>query len=410
MDSESLIGIIDLDSENIKCVIFKNYSDGTSEVLSSSLIRSQGIKNSKIINLSKASDSIRRCINETEKKGKVSLKKINVVLEQPDFLCTKLSKSRKIGGAKIQNEDIEFLLKEAKKQIILNDSTQSIIHIFNHNYVVDGKKFSEEPINIYADFLTHELTFVTLPLNNLKNINQAFLDCDLEVDRLMSSTFSLGSKLLNNNQLETGSILIEFGFEKVSIGIFKKLALVNSSTFSVGANYITKDISKVCSLSLEESEVIRNSINFSLVDNSQVFDKNDYLKEIFFKTSSYRKVSKSLILKIIESRLNEILEIIQKKLTEMGVDLNSKNDICIAGKYSNLLNIEKYWSNFFKVDIKKLDNESREAKSHLFDSFEACVGAFKIIKDGWETEAIAYSNISHNKKTGFFAKLFGNYL
>ena len=410
MDSESLIGIIDLDSENVKCVIFKNYSDGTSEVLSSSLIKSQGIKNSKIVNLSKASDAIRRCINEAEKKGKVSLKKINVVLEQPDFLCTKLSKSRKIGGAKIQNEDIEFLLKEAKKQIILNDCTQSIIHIFNHNYVVDGKKFSEEPINIYADFLSHELTFVTLPLNNLKNINQAFLDCDLEVDRLISSTFSLGSKLLNNNQLETGSILIEFGFEKVSIGIFKKLALINSSTFSVGANHITKDISKVCSLSLEESEVIRNSINFSLVDNSQVFDKNDYLKEIFFNTSSYRKVSKILILKIIESRLNEILETIQKKLTEMGVDLNSKNDICIAGKYSNLLNIEKYWSSFFKMDVKKLDHESREKKSLLFDSFGACVGAFKIINDGWETEAIAYSDVSHNKKTGFFARLFGNYL
>ena len=96
--TDNFVGIIDLSSNKIKCIIFKNNSDGTSELLSSSSIESQGISNCKIVNLSKASKVIRLCINEAEKKAKISLKKINVVLEQPEFLCTKLSKSRKIGG------------------------------------------------------------------------------------------------------------------------------------------------------------------------------------------------------------------------------------------------------------------------------------------------------------------------
>ena len=406
MDSKSLIGIIDISSENIKCVIFESNNEGSREVVSSSLIKSQGINNCKIINPSKASKAIRQCVTEAEKKGKVSLNKINVVLEQPEFLCTKLSKSRKIGGSKIQQEDIEFLLKEAKKQIILNDKTQSIIHIFNHNYIVDGKKFLEEPIDIYADFLSHEMTFITLPINNLKNINQVFFECDLEVERLISLTFSLGSKLLNSNQLENGSILIEFEFERTSIGIFKKLALVDSLTFPIGANHFSKDISKVCSLSLEESENIRNTINFSPTNNAQIFDESDYLKEVFFKTSKYRKISKNLILKVIEARLNEMLEIIQKHLKESGVDLNSQSDFCITGKYSNVLNLEKYLSVFFKLEVKKVDTENN---SNLFDGFTACVGAYNIIKDGWETEAIACSDKTKNEKAGFFARLFGNY-
>ena len=96
--------------------------------------------------------------------------KINVVVEQPEFLCTKFSKHKKIDGSKIHKDDIEFLLKEAKKQLILNDKTQSIIHIFNYNYVVDSKTFVEEPIGVYADLLTHEMTFITTKKNNLKNI------------------------------------------------------------------------------------------------------------------------------------------------------------------------------------------------------------------------------------------------
>ena len=53
------------------------------------------------------------------------------------------------------------------------------------------------------------MTFITMPKNNLKNINQAFIDCDIEIERLISNTFALGVKLLNNKELEFGSALID---------------------------------------------------------------------------------------------------------------------------------------------------------------------------------------------------------
>ena len=68
MDSETLVAIIDLGSENIKCAIFKINSDRSSEILSTSIIKSQGINNCKILNLDKASNAIRRCVTEAEKK------------------------------------------------------------------------------------------------------------------------------------------------------------------------------------------------------------------------------------------------------------------------------------------------------------------------------------------------------
>jgi len=277
MGSDDPRGIIELGNINIKCLIFKINSDDTSEILSTAITRSEGIHNGVIVNLTNASQVIRSCISNSEKKAKVSLKKINVVIEQPEFLCTKFCKHRKINGSKIHKDDIEFLLNEAKKQVTHNDDKQSIIHIFNHNYIVDGKTFVEEPIDVYADFLSHEITFITMPKNNIKNINQAFVDCDIEIERFVSCTFALAVKLLNNNELQFGSILIDIGFEKTSLGLFKNLALVHSITLPVGINHIIKDISKVCSLSLEESEIIRNKIDFSFQNNNKLFDANGYL-------------------------------------------------------------------------------------------------------------------------------------
>ena len=95
MNPETPIGIIELGDINIKCVIFKINNNNDSEILSTIVTNSEGIHNDVVINLKKASNAIRSCIGAAEKKAKISLKKINVVFEQPDFLCTKFSKKKK---------------------------------------------------------------------------------------------------------------------------------------------------------------------------------------------------------------------------------------------------------------------------------------------------------------------------
>ena len=407
MSSEEPIGIIELHHINIKCLIFE-INNHNLEILSTSITPSEGIHNDVVVNITKASNAIRSCISVAEKKAKVSLKKINVIFEQPDFLCTKFSKHKKIGGSQIHKDDIEFLLKEAKKQLVHNDKNQSIIHIFNYNYIVDNKKFVEEPIGVYADLLTHEMTFITTPKNNLKNINQVFIDCDIEIERLISRTFTLGVELLNNKELQLGSVLIDLGFEKISLGLFKNLALVHSITLPFGINHITKDLSKVCSLDLDESENIRNNIDFSFQNTQNLFDENDYLKNTFFINSNFRKISKKLILNIVKARLDEIIDTLKKQLIVPGFNLTSGVSFLLTGEGSNLVNIEKYFVNFIGPNVKKIDKNNLERDVSFEKNFASCLGAIKIIKDGWETEAIPKISDRNVRKIGFFNKFFGS--
>jgi len=400
MNPKNPKGIIHLDNKNIKCIIFQ-IDNNNSEILSTSIVESRGIHNGVIVNISKAADSIRLCISNAEKKAKVFLKKINVVIEEPEFLCTKFSKHKKINGSKIHKEDIEFLLKEGKKQVTLNDEKQTIIHIFNYNYVVDGKEFLEEPIDVYADHLSHEMTFVTMPKNNLKNISETFVKCDIEIERFISSTFSLGAELLNDEELKYGSVLINLDFEKISLGIFKHTALIHSFTFPIGINHIIKDISKVLSLSFEESKEIIIKFNFLFEKNHELFDENNYLKDFFFKNSKFRKISKDLLLNVVKARLDEIFEIVEKQIFISGLNLNSGTNFFITGEGNNLNNFDKNCSNFFQTNVikKEINNE---------DNFIICLGALRIIVDGWETEAIPETFPKSARKLGFFTKFFKN--
>ena len=90
MSSEHPIGIIELGNKDLKCLIF-SIDKNNIKVLSASITSSDGIYNGTIINLGNATSAIRNCINTSEKKAKVLLKKIYVVLEQTEFLCTKFS-------------------------------------------------------------------------------------------------------------------------------------------------------------------------------------------------------------------------------------------------------------------------------------------------------------------------------
>ena len=58
MNFDSATGIIELGNINIKCLIFKINHDNNFEILSTSIIQSEGIHNGVVVNLTKASKAI----------------------------------------------------------------------------------------------------------------------------------------------------------------------------------------------------------------------------------------------------------------------------------------------------------------------------------------------------------------
>ena len=91
MNSEDPIGIIELGNLNIKCLIFKIINN-KAEILSTSITPSEGIHNDAVVNLSKASNTIRSCISTAEKKAKISLKKVLTSISYQAFLVKERKK------------------------------------------------------------------------------------------------------------------------------------------------------------------------------------------------------------------------------------------------------------------------------------------------------------------------------
>ena len=108
-----------------------------------------------------------------------------------------------------------------------------------------------------------------------------------------------------------------------------------------------------------------------------------------------------MILNVIRARLDEIFDTMKKQLIIPGFNLTSRINLLIVGEGSNLFNIEKYFANFFGPSLKRIGKDK-----DLEKNFVSCLGAIKIIKDGWETEAIPEIGGKTAEKVGFFTKFF----
>ena len=85
MSLGNLKGIVELGNIDIKCVIFRIKDNNDAEILSTSVIESEGIHNGDIVNLTEASKAIRSCIGNAEKKIQASLKKLMLSLNNLNF-------------------------------------------------------------------------------------------------------------------------------------------------------------------------------------------------------------------------------------------------------------------------------------------------------------------------------------
>ena len=104
-----------------------------------------------------------------------------------------------------------------------------------------------------------------------------------------------------------------------------------------------------------------------------------------------------------------MLEKVKKQISANGLNSTFHTNLFITGGGSNLFNLEKYCSNFFGLKVKKLGkNNKEESESQSDENFASCLGALRIIKDGWETEAIPELINKNSQKMNLFAKIFGN--
>jgi len=391
--------IIDLNDNKIIFFVISYNQNKDYKILKNIIINSAGIQNGRIIDIDHVSQLIKKTINNIEDEINYFFSQAVVVINPNNTNCLNVSGYKRLNGSQVLNEDITYILNDIKKIIITNEEKYSLIHLFNSSFSLDSDNLENLPIGLFGEFYNQNMTFFLVNKNILKNIKIVFNNCGINIERIILKPFVEGISFLSKNKLNKNFTTIRLEKKRISISLFKNKSYVFSQDFDFGIDLIIKDISKLCSLKIEEVEIFLQEISLkSVLENHD----ESYLDKKYFSSSPYRKIKHQLIIDIISARIDELFEICYEKNSNLNYFRKTNIAIyIIIEKTEYFKNIQFVLENKESANLEFIFNENSEETLIL-----ASKGAAELIGKGWEKEAIPFIQSKKSTISSFFSKLF----
>ena len=118
---------------------------------------------------------IQKIITTLEKDTNQYIDNINLMIDSPQMISIGISVSKKIDESQLRQEDIQFLVQEAKQQILKNYNSQNIVHIIINNYKINNVNHDYLPKDIKCNFISLDIIFICLPEEIIKYFKSFFI-------------------------------------------------------------------------------------------------------------------------------------------------------------------------------------------------------------------------------------------
>ncbi len=357
-----------------------------------------GFENNRVVNFEKVFDVIKRNIFLIEQKINFTFKEIVIILEnfQPNFI--NLTGYKSLNGTQIQRENITYIINTLKACVHETEPNKTILHIFNSKFNLDKKKIENLPIGLFGETYSHELSFILMRSNDLKNLKKIFEKCNLKIRKILLKSFINGAMISDEFKNTDTFFYIKCKTQTTKIFYFENDSLKFEQDFNFGIDIIVQDISKITSLKKDTIKMILNKIQFDKsINEDDLIDKED------FNGEKYRKIKKKLIYEIASARIKEIFELmIFKNINLKHYVQSPKNIFCELNCDLKAESLKGMMKNSLDTisdsEIKLIDEISIKSMLNT---------AFKLVHFGWKKEAIP---ITYSKKSiirRFFDAIFG---
>ena len=391
--------IIDLNDNKIIFFVISYNENKDYKLIKNIIMDSDGIQNGRIVDVDTVTNLLKKIINLLEDEMDHLFSSASIIINPKKINCINISGYKKLNGAQVSKEDITYILNDIKKTIMLNENKYSVIHLFNSSFSLDSDNLENLPIGLFGEFYNQNMTFFLVHKNILKNIKLVFNNCGINIDRLILKTFAEGVNFLLKDQEKKNFTAVTLENKNINISVFKNKSFVLTENFNFGIDSVTKDISKLCSLKVNEVEFLLKEINLK---SELKTDDQSYLNRKYFSSSPYRKIKHQLILDIITARLDELIELCFEKNKNLDYFRKSNKAIyIIIQKSSHFKNIK-----FALQKNKLIDSEFIFCQNDDNNLLFSLNGAAELIGRGWEKEAIPVIQSKKSLISNFFSRLF----
>ena len=392
MSRKQEIIVFDIGSSKIAAAIGSFDSEGNITVQNKFDVQSDGIRSSLVTDLSQAEESVINLVLLMEKSSKALFKEASISVCASNVRSSYVSARVRISGGHVTNQDMQKLVYKALDDF--NISGQEVIHYFPIDFTLDNSIGIANPVGLIGQDLSCNLHILSVDGGILTNLMNCLGRCQIKVQKIILSVYAAGLANFSIEDRKNGAMIVDFGAKATSFGILQDEKLMYCGSVPIGSWYITSDIAKAFSISIDSAEKLKILYGSSkILENANLIHLKDIDSSEFTEN---QVISTRDLSSIINARVEEIFTLLKAEYNKLKVDDLITNNLILTGGGSSLNNIAETVGDIFAKVIKTGDTASDNQEN----KYDVAVGMLKYLSKTHQDKLQLGGNIQNQSGIG----------
>jgi cell division protein FtsA len=327
---------IDVGSSLVRCVIGTVDEQGAPEIIGHSSADVSGMRRGVVAHVEEVAESIRQVVDDAERLSgrKINSATVNINGAHVEGLNSRGVIAISAVNREVQDED-RYRVEEAAS-VMKMPANREIIQVFPKAYRLDGQGNIKDPVGMQGVRLEVDTHIVTASVPNLRNLEKALEKAAIGVKHRTVSSLASAEAVLTRQQREAGTAVIDIGSGTTNLIVVEDGEVQHIAVIPVGGTHVTNDLAIGLKTDLDIAEKVKiEHATLEKTTRATFSVKHDNQQYTF---------SADDVSMIIEARIEELLEIIDKELKKIGRSRKLPGGVIFTGgtaKISGLANFAK---------------------------------------------------------------------
>jgi len=348
-EQERIVVGIDMGTTKICAIVGAVDEHDRIHILGVGKAESEGLNRGVIINIDKTVNAIQSAIEQAELASGVEVNSVNVGIAG-DHIRSMRSK----GVVTINNRDNEIMMDDVERllqdcQQIMLPTDQQILHVIPQEFVVDGQDGIVDPVGMSGMRMEAEVHIITGLVSAAKNIYRCVERAGYEVADIILEPLASSYAVLDDEEKEAGVVLVDIGGGTTDVAIFQDNTIRHTAVVAIAGKKVTDDIRVGLSVLDDQAEKLKREHGEAYIN---MIEDEEAITVPGIAGRPPKEITKSILGKIIQARMEEILEIVAIETKRSGYADSLSAGVVLTGGGALIGNICPLANEVMGMDAK----------------------------------------------------------
>jgi cell division protein FtsA len=342
----NLVVGLDIGTTKICCVVGEVFQDAV-DIIGVGTTPSLGMRKGVVVNIESTVASIRKSVKVAEDIAGCDLESVYVGIAGNHIKGFNSPGILAINNREIKQADVQEVITAA--QTVKISENQRVIHVLPQEYMVDDHTGIQNPLGMTGVRLVTNVHIVTADIGAVHNLVTCCNKAGLEVADLVLESIASAKAVLTQDEMDLGVVLVDIGGGTTDIAVFYEGTIRHTCELGLGGHNLTNDLSVGLRTPLAEAERLKEEYGSAL---SSIIKANHVVDVPSVGDREPRRVTQKVLVDIIEARMVEILEMVNRELLASGQNNRINAGIVLTGGTSLLVNLVDLAEQIFDMPVR----------------------------------------------------------